>query len=75
MSDPVRRPIKLVIQIPCFDEEQTLPATLADLPREVPGVDVVEWLAVPTAPPRSPANVASTTSCSTATTAVWRRRS
>ncbi|HEY5663491.1 MAG TPA: glycosyltransferase family 2 protein [Ilumatobacter sp.] len=46
MSDPVRRPIKLVIQIPCFDEEQTLPATLADLPREVPGVDVVEWLVV-----------------------------
>lgn len=46
MSDPMRRPIKLVIQIPCFDEEQTLPATLADLPREVPGVDVVEWLVV-----------------------------
>src|SRR3954452_9948951 len=37
-------PMKLIIQIPCLDEEATLPATLADLPREVPGVDVVEWL-------------------------------
>lgn len=38
--------MKLVIQIPCLNEEQTLPATLADLPREVPGVDTVEWLVV-----------------------------
>jgi glycosyltransferase involved in cell wall biosynthesis len=38
--------MKLVIQIPCFNEEQTLPATLAELPREVPGMDSVEWLVV-----------------------------
>ena len=38
--------MKLVIQIPCLDEEETLPATLAGLPREVPGVDVVEWLVI-----------------------------
>lgn len=38
--------MKLIIQIPCFNEEETLPATLADLPREVPGVDQVEWLIV-----------------------------
>ena len=38
--------MKLVIQIPCYNEEQTLPATLADLPREVPGFDTVEWLIV-----------------------------
>jgi glycosyltransferase involved in cell wall biosynthesis len=38
--------VKLIIQIPCFNEEQTLPATLADLPREVPGVDAVEWLVI-----------------------------
>ncbi|MCB0968844.1 MAG: glycosyltransferase family 2 protein, partial [Ilumatobacter sp.] len=38
--------VKLVIQIPCLDEEATLPQTLADLPREVPGVDVVEWLVI-----------------------------
>jgi glycosyltransferase involved in cell wall biosynthesis len=38
--------MKLIIQIPCFDEERTLPETLADLPREVAGIDVVEWLVV-----------------------------
>ena len=38
--------MKLIIQIPCFNEEQTLPTTLADLPREVPGFEVVEWLVV-----------------------------
>ncbi|MBT8460831.1 MAG: glycosyltransferase family 2 protein [Boseongicola sp.] len=38
--------MKLIIQIPCFNEEETLPATLADLPREVPGFDTVEWLII-----------------------------
>jgi glycosyltransferase involved in cell wall biosynthesis len=38
--------MKLIIQIPCWDEEAQLPATLADLPRHVPGVDVVEWLVI-----------------------------
>ena len=38
--------MKLIIQIPCYDEEQTLPETLADLPRQVPGVDEVEWLVI-----------------------------
>ena len=38
--------MKLIIQIPCFDEEATLPVTLADLPREVPGFDSVEWLVI-----------------------------
>lgn len=37
---------KLIIQIPCLDEEATLPLTLADLPREVPGFDAVEWLVI-----------------------------
>jgi glycosyltransferase involved in cell wall biosynthesis len=46
MSEMRNRPIKLVIQIPCFNEEETLPLTLADLPREVAGVDIVEWLVV-----------------------------
>src|SRR3954447_7298352 len=48
--------MKLIIQIPCLNEEATLPATLADLPREVPGVDVVEWLVIDdgsTHPPRA----------------------
>ena len=38
--------MKLIIQIPCFNEEQTLPATLRDLPREVSGIDTVEWLVI-----------------------------
>jgi glycosyltransferase involved in cell wall biosynthesis len=38
--------MKLIVQIPCFDEAEQLPATLAGLPREVPGIDVVEWLVV-----------------------------
>jgi len=36
----------LIIQIPCFNEEQTLPETLADLPRQVEGFDLVEWLVI-----------------------------
>ena len=36
----------LIIQIPCLNEEGTLPATLADLPREVDGFDRVEWLII-----------------------------
>ncbi len=38
--------MKLIIQIPCFNEEATLGIALDALPREVPGVDVVEWLVV-----------------------------
>jgi glycosyltransferase involved in cell wall biosynthesis len=37
---------KLIIQIPCYNEEKTLAVTLAALPRAVAGVDVVEWLVV-----------------------------
>ena len=39
-------PMKLIIQIPCLNEEATLPATIADLPREIPGFDQVELLVV-----------------------------
>jgi glycosyltransferase involved in cell wall biosynthesis len=37
---------KLIIQIPCLNEAQTLPATLADLPRSIPGVDAIEVLVI-----------------------------
>lgn len=37
---------KLIIQIPCFNEAKTLGVTLNDLPREVAGVDQVEWLII-----------------------------
>jgi glycosyltransferase involved in cell wall biosynthesis len=38
--------MKLIIQIPCLNEAETLPATLADLPRHVPGIDTIEWLVI-----------------------------
>jgi len=38
--------VKLIVQIPCFNEAEQLPATLQDLPREVPGIDKVEWLII-----------------------------
>jgi glycosyltransferase involved in cell wall biosynthesis len=38
--------MKLIIQIPCKDEAEQLPATLADLPRELPGFERVEWLVI-----------------------------
>jgi len=38
--------MKLIIQIPCFNEEKTLPLVTADLPRQIAGVDEVEWLVI-----------------------------
>jgi glycosyltransferase involved in cell wall biosynthesis len=37
---------KLIIQIPCLNEAQTLPATLADLPKSIAGVDTIEILVI-----------------------------
>ncbi|HEX4935270.1 MAG TPA: glycosyltransferase family 2 protein, partial [Gemmatimonadaceae bacterium] len=37
---------KLIIQIPCFNEATTLPPTLRDLPRSLPGIDVIEYLII-----------------------------
>lgn len=38
--------MKLIIQIPCLNEATTLPATLADLPTSVPGIDTIEIVVV-----------------------------
>ncbi|HEX3528547.1 MAG TPA: glycosyltransferase family 2 protein [Thermoanaerobaculia bacterium] len=38
--------MKLIIQIPCYDEEQTLAQTIADLPRRIDGIDTVEILVI-----------------------------
>ncbi len=38
--------LKLIIQIPCFNEAQTLSIALSALPRTVPGFDAVEWLII-----------------------------
>lgn len=37
---------KLIIQIPCLNEAETLPATLRDLPRHIPGVDAIEVIVI-----------------------------
>ena len=38
--------MKLIVQIPCYNEEHTLPQTVADIPRQIPGVDQVEILII-----------------------------
>ena len=38
--------MKLIIQIPCYNEEATLPQTVRELPRVLPGVDEIEYLVV-----------------------------
>ena len=38
--------MKVIIQIPCYNEELTLPAVVNDLPRELAGVDQIEYLVI-----------------------------
>ena len=38
--------MKLIIQIPCLNEEQTLPETLKDLPKSLKGIDDIEILII-----------------------------
>lgn len=38
--------MKLIIQIPCYNEAHSLPQTVADLPRHVPGVNCIETLVI-----------------------------
>lgn len=38
--------MKLIVQIPCFDEERTLPTVLAGIPKEIPGVTEIETLII-----------------------------
>lgn len=37
---------KLIIQIPCYNEAETLPITVGDLPRQLPGIDEIEFLVI-----------------------------
>lgn len=41
-----RNIMKLIVQIPCYNEEHTLPQTVADLPRRIEGIDQVEFLII-----------------------------
>ena len=38
--------MKVIIQIPCLNEEKTLPATVADLPKEIERIDEIEIMVV-----------------------------
>ena len=38
--------MKLIVQIPCLNEAETLPATLATVPRTIPGIDTIETLVI-----------------------------
>ncbi|NVL90020.1 MAG: glycosyltransferase family 2 protein [Desulfobacterales bacterium] len=38
--------MKLIIQIPCYNEEETLPGVIDDLPHELPGIDEIEYLVI-----------------------------
>lgn len=38
--------MKLIVQIPCYNEGATLAETVADIPRKIPGIDVVEVLVI-----------------------------
>lgn len=38
--------MKLIVQIPCYNEEKTLPATLNDLPKRIQGIDTIETLII-----------------------------
>lgn len=37
---------KLIIQIPCFNEEASLPVSIKELPRKLPGISKIEWLII-----------------------------
>jgi len=50
--------MKLIIQIPCLNEADTLPATVADLPTSVPGIDAIETLVIDDGSTDDTANVA-----------------
>lgn len=38
--------MKLIIQIPCYNEQESLPQTFADLPRQIDGIDTIEYLII-----------------------------
>src|SRR3989338_11357934 len=38
--------MKLIIQIPCLNEEESLPKTLAALPKAIEGIDIIETLII-----------------------------
>ncbi len=46
MPHPWGEIVKLIVQIPCLNEAETLPETLAEIPRHIEGIDEVEVLVI-----------------------------
>ena len=67
--------MKLIIQIPCLNEEETLAIAIGELPRTVSGFDAVEWLVIDDGSTDGTAELASgwalSTWCATRPTAAW----
>ncbi|MDK6856767.1 glycosyltransferase, partial [Aerococcus sp. UMB7533] len=38
--------MKLFVQVPCLNEEKTLPLVLESIPKEIPGIDSIEILII-----------------------------
>ena len=38
--------MKVIVQIPCYNEEGSLPLVFRDMPKSIPGVDVLETLVI-----------------------------
>jgi glycosyltransferase involved in cell wall biosynthesis len=55
--------MKLIIQIPCFNEEETLPVTIGDLPKKIDGVDEIEVLVIDDGSSDATAEIAQSLGC------------
>src|SRR4029434_1917438 len=55
--------VKLIVQIPCFNEEGSLAETMAALPRSLPGIDVIETLIIDDGSTDRTADVARESGC------------
>lgn len=42
----MKKPVKLVIQVPCFNEEETLPLVLESMPKKIKGIDSIDILII-----------------------------
>lgn len=60
-----RREMKLIIQIPCYNEAETLEIALNDLPRQIDGIDEIEYLIINDGATMTPSALPRSGACST----------